>query len=109
MKVTLTSLTYSARLSQETNAFDANLVIDGKHYGRVGNAGHGGPHEYSSNEGYRLLSEHAKTLPLIETDMPNTHGQPGNFSYAPDADSLVDKAFSVALATKGQAVIWWAR
>src|SRR5581483_9394545 len=100
MKITLTSLTYAERLSQETNAFDANLVIDGKTYGRVGNAGHGGCHHYSSQEGERLLDEYAKTLPMIETDMQDPHDPTKKFCYPQSADSLVDAAFSVALAER---------
>lgn len=100
MKVTLTNLTYAAALSQETDAFDANLVIDGKVYGRVGNAGHGGCNHYSSQEGERLLNEYAKTLPLIETDMQDPHDPTKKFSYAPDADAVVNKAFQEALAAR---------
>lgn len=44
--VTLKSVEYLASLSEETPAFTATLYINGKSYGKVQNAGHGGCCEY---------------------------------------------------------------
>lgn len=42
MKIELRSIHFSERLSEETNAFHANLYIDGVMVGTVKNDGHGG-------------------------------------------------------------------
>lgn len=42
MKIELKSLQYSAFASQETNCYSANLYVDDRKIGEVGNDGHGG-------------------------------------------------------------------
>lgn len=42
LKVELRRVHYSARLSQETSAFDADVYIDGAKAGSISNDGHGG-------------------------------------------------------------------
>jgi len=42
MKIELRKISYNARLSQETNAFAADVYIDGVKAGTAENAGHGG-------------------------------------------------------------------
>lgn len=41
-KLQLKSIQHSASLSQETHAFTANIYVNGKKVGQVGNEGHGG-------------------------------------------------------------------
>lgn len=68
MKIELKKIEYNARLSEETNAFSADLYIDGKKAGIASNRGHGGPTEYqgTSKEGDELIrkaEEYCKALP----------------------------------------------
>lgn len=42
MKITLKSIKHHARMSEETNAFEADLYVDGKKVGVAHNDGHGG-------------------------------------------------------------------
>ena len=62
-------------MSQETNAFTCDLVVDGKTIGYCRNDGCGGSTDYHAFEGKRdiLLSaeEYAKTLPDIEYEFNN--------------------------------------
>lgn len=43
MKIELKNIHFSEQLSEETNAFSANLYIEGVKAGRVSNRGRGGP------------------------------------------------------------------
>lgn len=68
MKIELKKIEYSARLSEETNAFSADLYIDGKKAGVASNRGHGGPTDYDgiNKEGDDLIrqaEEYCKALP----------------------------------------------
>ena len=42
MKIELKRFSYNARLSEETNAFAADIWVDGKNVGFAKNDGHGG-------------------------------------------------------------------
>lgn len=97
MKVELRNLKYAQFASEETNCFEATLVIDGKPRGMVRNEGHGGSHIYDDWNACKELDVHAKTLPVIRSEHL-IDGKP--FEYPQDADSLVDDAFMVALAEK---------
>ena len=46
MKIELKSIQYSAAASQETTCYSANLYIDGRKIGTVGNHGHGASDEF---------------------------------------------------------------
>jgi hypothetical protein len=68
MKIELKSIQYSEKLSEETNAFSANLYIDGKLAGTASNRGHGGPTDYRTDDenGRKLISDaetYCKGLP----------------------------------------------
>lgn len=43
MEIELKKITFNARLSEDSNCFSADLWIDGKKIGEVGNEGFGGP------------------------------------------------------------------
>lgn len=68
MKIELKNLKYFASLSEETNAFTANLYINGKVCGVAKNSGHGGETYVlvSNRELYNQFLEHLKTLPKIK-------------------------------------------
>ena len=46
MKIELKSIQYAKFSSEETNCYTANLYIDGRKIGSVGNDGHGGPDHF---------------------------------------------------------------
>lgn len=71
MKIELKSIYHSIQLSEETEAFTANLYINGVHAGYTKNEGHGGntyyqPKNEKGRELIRQAEEYCKTLPPIE-------------------------------------------
>lgn len=68
MKIELKKIQYYSRQSEETNAFNADLYIDGKKVGEASNYGHGDPINYGSytDEGKKAIKEaedYCKALP----------------------------------------------
>jgi len=68
MKIELKSIHHSEQLSQETNAFSANLYINEIKAGTATNQGHGGPTDYygfneRGNQLIREAEEYCKALP----------------------------------------------
>lgn len=68
MKIELKRIEFSEALSEETNAFSANLYINDKHAGFATNRGHGGPTDYHARDekGNLLIKEaeaYCKALP----------------------------------------------
>lgn len=45
-KIELKAIEYLAGMSEETHCYSATLFVDGEKWGKVGNAGHGGPDEF---------------------------------------------------------------
>jgi len=90
MKIELKNIHFSESLSEETNAFTANLYIDGINAGYTKNQGHGGPTDYHHHDeqGRALIAqaeEYCKKLP------------PGKFmsggkehTYDMDLEQLID-------------------
>lgn len=75
MEITMKSVKFSEALSQETNAFTANLYVDGKKVGYIRNEGHGGetmvqPIDGNSRAKFKEAEEYCKSLP------PYTYGDP---------------------------------
>jgi len=71
MKIELKSIKFSETLSEETNAFTANLYIDGKKVGYCKNTGQGGCTDYYGIEKHRsdIIVEaeaYCKTLPKVK-------------------------------------------
>ena len=71
MKIELKSIYHSVQLSEETEAFTANLYINGVHAGYAKNEGHGGNTDYyakdeKGRELIRQAEEYCKNLPPIE-------------------------------------------
>ncbi|MBB1642707.1 MULTISPECIES: hypothetical protein [Sphingobacterium] len=79
MKIELKRIQYYSRQSEETNAFNADLYIDGKKVGEASNYGHGDPVSYGSSteEGRKAIKEaeqYCLSLPKEEyTIGGNTH------------------------------------
>jgi len=68
MKIELKNIHHSLQLSEETEAFTANIYINGTHAGYAKNSGHGGPTDYyhDNEKGRELIREaeaYCKTLP----------------------------------------------
>jgi hypothetical protein len=68
MKIQLKNIQHSEALSEETNAFSANLYINDIKAGTASNRGHGGPTDYHAfhERGRQLIQEaeeYCKTLP----------------------------------------------
>lgn len=89
MKVELKKVRFNERMSEETNCFIADLVLDGKGRGVVSNRGTGGGNEYSDHAAERELHAYAKTLPHVDI------GEGMTVPY--DADLLVDEVLAAWL------------
>lgn len=96
MKIELRKVSHYPRLSQETEAFNADIYIDGVKRGEVENDGHGGmnfihPHTLAAE-----IDAYTKTLP---PDPP----MPGHEEYGPfaiTADYLMSKLIEEHLIKK---------
>ncbi len=103
MKLQLKNVHFSERLSQETNAFAADVYFEGKKFGAAENDGHGGctfiqPYP-DSRELYNTAAKYAKSLPNIETNL--THGIDGKpYSIESDLEAQVDDLFGKWLEKK---------
>lgn len=67
MKIEIRNVKYAKFASQETECFQATVLIDGKVVGQVSNEGHGGNNMYYPHSVETTLDEHAKTLPPCQT------------------------------------------
>ena len=71
MKIEIKNVQFSEALSEETNAFTANLYINGKKVGYCKNQGHGGCTDYraDSPEYRQIIADaeaYCKTLPKVK-------------------------------------------
>ena len=66
MKIELRRISHNQRLSQETNAYAADVYIDGKKAGTARNDGHGGSDFIEPRELQTKLDEYGKTLHPVE-------------------------------------------
>lgn len=126
MKLELKKVSFSESLSDDSNAFTADVHIDGVKRATASNHGHGGPtdvHAYAKprqspqgDEAYFqekklnkfFLNQYeawAKTQPAIETDLPTEGG--GKFSYPhtleADVDLWLEQWLTAEYARKGAA------
>ncbi len=61
MKIELKAIQYAAFSSEETNCYTANLYVDGRKIGTVGNEGHGGPdHFHGDHAAFAAADEWCK-------------------------------------------------
>jgi len=67
MKIEIRNVKHAKFLSEETDCFEATVLIDGKVVGSVKNEGHGGNNFYYPRELESTLDDHAKTLPQCQT------------------------------------------
>lgn len=81
MKIQLKRIEFSERLSDETNAFTADLWINGKKVGYCKNDGQGGCTNYNgyTSEDNKVIvdaEKHFKALPKVYYEKHNFHYQP---------------------------------
>jgi hypothetical protein len=102
MKVTLKNIKHHARMSEETNAFEADLYVDGKKVGYAYNDGHGGESSIQITVPEAGLAQRlyawGKALPPVPSDS----------KYGPLPDSLgfyIDRLVSEHLEAKEEAKI----
>jgi len=98
MKVSLKKVEYSARMSEETSCFSADVYVDGVKVGHAKNRGCGGETELCGN--FKALEEYAGTLP--EREIKDFGGGPllTPFKYKAHAEDLVDEALHAHLMRK---------
>jgi hypothetical protein len=68
MNIELRNLEYNPALSEETPAFTATLVLNGKPRGRIRNSGRGGAIHYEDRSAEKELDAVAATLPPMEIE-----------------------------------------
>jgi hypothetical protein len=92
MKIELKNIKHSPSLSEETEAFTANIYVDDVLAGFASNRGHGGPTDYdhANEKGRELIKkaeEYCKTLPA--THYPASHGMEA-FSVDMNLENYID-------------------
>ena len=95
MELQLKNVYFSEQLSEETNAFTADIYYKGKKVAYAKNDGQGGATCINSYGNYSTLKEvegYAKTLPDIVTDFKKKDGTP--FVIKADLETYVDELFT---------------
>lgn len=98
MKIELKSIKFSEALSEETNAFTANLYINGKKVGYCKNQGHGGCTDYHADE-----PEHREIIKEAEEyfkAMPKYVPEGYNFELQPTLELAIDECLEDWLKAK---------
>lgn len=100
MKIELKRISFNERLSEETNAFVADLYINGKKVGECKNTGQGGCTDYyaDSPELRTVIAEaeaYFKTLPKVWEEKYK-------FEYQPTLEFAIDEEFEKYLEAKEQ-------
>jgi hypothetical protein len=98
MKIELKKISFSERMSDETNCFIADLYINGKKVGECNNDGRGGCTNYGGNtkEDNVLIAEaekYCKTLPKVKSEKLK-------FEYAQSLESVIDDILTEFLVAK---------
>lgn len=72
--LTLKKIQYLAGMSQETHCYSADLYLDGKRVGQVGNAGHGGCDEehFINEQAEKAVRAYIDTLPEVDSQFGGT-------------------------------------
>jgi hypothetical protein len=95
MKIELKNIHHSEGLSEETNAFSANLYIDGKMAGTASNRGYGGSTDYRADDenGRKLISDAEIYCQGLPPGKFNSNGKDHFFDMDLEGyiDGLVDK------------------
>jgi len=100
MKIELKKITYSARLSEETSAFAADIWIDGRRAGEVRNDGQGGSNRYHPWEIEGQINAYALTLPPLRTGFKDLDHPTGFWHLKQTADTLINDILQRHLITR---------
>ena len=100
MNVTLKNVKFSEHMSEETNAFTADVYVDGVRCGFAKNDGHGGntnvhPYSFQQSELFYKSETFLKTLPEINI---GTEDEP--YMIDSNMESVVDNLFEQWLKEK---------
>ena len=107
MKIELKKISFNERMSEETNAFTAELYINGKKVGYCKNEGHGGCTDYHANtscaSGFtraniELIAEAEKYFLSLPKVKPNGY----NFMLQPTLENAIDEQLEDYLKAKAQ-------
>jgi len=100
MKVELKKIQFSEALSEETNAFTADLYINGKKVGYCRNDGRGGPNDYyaDTTEGRELI----RKAEAYFQGLPKKKSERFNFTYQPTLESEIGDLLDQWLLAKEQ-------
>lgn len=105
MKIELKSFKHYAGMSEETNAFTANVYINNKLTAYAKNDGHGGCTYYSitstdneTRDRLKSAEEYCKNLPDIVTDIKTKDGS--FFSYKQNLEHYIDQLVSNKIETQ---------
>lgn len=97
MKIELKNVKFAEHMSEETNAFTADIIINGINAGYAKNDGRGGPTDCRPHFEHRELFKQAEafclTLPPIDY---------GTFKHKMDMEAMVDQLFEDWLKEKEQ-------
>ena len=88
MKIELKKISFSERMSEETNCFVADLYINGKKVGYCKNDGRGGCNEIhgKTKEDNMLIAE----AEAYFKSLPKTKAEGYNFEYQPSLEYFID-------------------
>lgn len=95
MKIELRKVHHSPSLSEETNAFTADVYVDGKKAGSAENHGHGGPTSVFPRDLEEKLNAHAATLPEAKAQLGTDE-----FTYRQTAETIIDDLLAEYLNEK---------
>jgi hypothetical protein len=102
MNVTLKKIKFAEHLSEETNAFTADLYINGKNVGYVKNDGQGGPTcIYPNNQETRKVVDEAEAYFNSLPKKTVTFGS-STFDIQPSLEGEVDEFFEAHLQAKDE-------
>jgi hypothetical protein len=99
MKVTLKSVKFFERMSEETNAFTADVFVNGKKCGYAKNNGHGGNTDVSAYPEQRVLFNEGEDF-LTKQPQLNIGSETNPFMIDCDMESTVDNLFEKWLETR---------
>jgi hypothetical protein len=96
MKIELKKISFSERMSQETNCFVADLYIDGKKVGQCNNDGHGGCTNYHGStiadlDIIKKAEAYCKSLPKVKY---------GDMEWEQSLEGVIDDLLTEFLVAK---------
>lgn len=98
MKIEIKKVSFSERMSEETNCFVADLYINGKNVGTCKNDGHGGCTDYHgyTKENIAIIKEaetYCKALPKVKSSFDD-------FEYEQSLEGVIDEQLEAHLKAK---------